>query len=90
MHSEAKQTKTSEKVLLQGHTRKRDDLHSKKPNSPMVFREIELFGFVLAVLGVYCCSRVAGGGGLLLWFKGFSLWWFLLLQSTGSRALGLQ
>ena len=51
---------------------------------------IELFGFVLAVLGVYCCSRVAGGGGLLLWFKGFSLWWFLLLQSTGSRALGLQ
>ena len=51
---------------------------------------IELFGFVLAVLGVYCCSRVVGGGGLLLWFKGFSLWWFLLLQSTGSRALGLQ
>ena len=31
---------------------------------------------------------VASGGYSLLWCAGFSLWWLLLLQSTGSRRAG--
>ena len=43
----------------------------------------------LAALGLHCCARVslvAESGGL----AGFSLRWHLSLQSTGSRACGLQ
>ena len=31
---------------------------------------------------------VASGGYSSLWCTGFSLWWLLLLQSTGSRHAG--
>ena len=33
---------------------------------------------------------VASRGDSLVPVSGFSLWWLLLLQSTGSKALGLQ
>ena len=52
-----------------------------------VFLYIHLF---LAVLGLHCCtgfSLVAASGGYSSWrCVGFSLWWLLLLQTTGSRA----
>ena len=48
----------------------------------------------LAVLSLLCCtgsSLVAVSRGYRsLQCVGFSLWWLLLLQSTGSRAYGLQ
>ena len=48
----------------------------------------------LAVLGLHCCGWAFSGCGLrgdpLLWCEDFSLWWLLLLQTTGSRACGLQ
>ena len=36
-----------------------------------------------------CCSSCMRGHCSLLWYAGFSLWWSLLLQSTGSRCSGL-
>ena len=46
------------------------------------------------MLGLHCCvdfSLVAVSGATLpLWCVGFSLWWLLLLWSTGSRAHRLQ
>ena len=54
-----------------------------------------LFNFLLVVLGL-CCSKQAFSsrgelrGYSLLWRQGFSLWWLLLLRSTGSRALEFQ
>ena len=52
---------------------------------------IFIFLIFLAVLGLCCCA--ARGLSLVavsrayssLWCTGFSLWWLLLLQSTGSR-----
>ena len=49
----------------------------------------------LAALGLRCCSRAFSrcSSQLLLsnhGARGFSLWWLLLLQSTCSRACGLQ
>ena len=52
-----------------------------------------IYFLVLAVLGLCCTSfsLVAGSGGYFpLKCMGFSLQWLLLLQSTGSRARGLQ
>ena len=48
----------------------------------------------LAVLDLHCCSGfsliVASGVCSSLQCAGLSLWWLLLVQSTGSRACGLQ
>ena len=46
----------------------------------------------LAVLGLDCCARAFSSCREwgLLFSVGFSLQWLLLLQSTGSRAFGLQ
>ena len=45
----------------------------------------------LPVLGLHCCARslslIAASRGYLQ-CKGFSLWWLLLLRSTGSRRAG--
>ena len=46
----------------------------------------------MAVLGLWCIALgflSSGGSALYLWCAGFSLWWFLLLQNTGSRACWL-
>ena len=55
------------------------------------YKFIYLFLF-LAALGLCCCARVslvaASGGYSLLRCEGFSLWWLLLLRSTGSRHAG--
>ena len=57
--------------------------------SASLFKNISVFtfffnvSFFLAMLGLHCCTL-----GLSL-VAGFSLWW-LLLWSTGSRALGIQ
>ena len=57
----------------------------------LIFYFIYIF---LAVLGLISCSGfslvVVSRGYSLVAVKGFSLQWFLLLQSTGSRARGLQ
>ena len=46
----------------------------------------------LAVLGLRCCVRAFSSCGereiLSLWCTGFSLWWLLLLWSTGCRCAG--
>ena len=46
----------------------------------------------MSVLGLHCFTGfslvVASGGYSLLQCTGFSLWWLLLLRSTGSRHLG--
>ena len=52
-----------------------------------------LFVWFLAALGLRCCARAfslaaASGGYSSLWCAGLSLWWLLLLQSTGSRCVG--
>ena len=42
----------------------------------------------LAVLSLHCFAQAFSNcneQGLLLWYLGFSLWWLLLWQSTGSR-----
>ena len=48
----------------------------------------------LAVLGLHCCVGfflvVVSGGYSLVAMHGFSLWWLLLLWSSGSKANGLQ
>ena len=48
---------------------------------------------ILAVLGLLAARKlslvVMSGAALYLWPAGFSLWWFLLLQSTCSRHTGL-
>ena len=48
--------------------------------------------FILFVLGHHCCVQIFSGSDegvlFLLQFTGFSLPWFLLLQSTGSRHVG--
>ena len=52
---------------------------------------INLFLF-LATLGLRCCARASlvavSQGYSSLWYAGFSLWWLLLLRSTGSRHAG--
>ena len=42
----------------------------------------------MVVLGLRCCLAFVAKS--LLQRAGFSLWWLLLLQSTGSRAHGFQ
>ena len=46
----------------------------------------------LAALGLRCCAQAFSscgeGGYSSLWCVGFSLWWLLLLWSTGSRHAG--
>ena len=55
---------------------------------------IILFIYLLAVLGLCCCvqafSSLVSGGCSLVGVPGFSLWWLLLLQSTGCRVHRLQ
>ena len=55
------------------------------------FFKIYLFLF-LAVLGLHCCARAFSSCGergySSLRCMGFSLWWLLLLRSTGSRCAG--
>ena len=57
----------------------------------LMFLKIYLFYF-LAVVGPCCCMRAFSSCCdqeiLFVWCTGFSLWWLLLLQSTGSRVLG--
>ena len=52
------------------------------------------FNLFLAVLGLHCCSGfslvVASGRYCSSRCAGFSLWWLLLLQSTGSRVQSFQ
>ena len=49
--------------------------------------------FILAVLGLHCCAQAFSSYGKwdypLAVCKGFSSWWLLLSQTTGSRCLGL-
>ena len=53
-----------------------------------VFNLFWLFWVFFAVCGL---SLVAASSGYSsLWCTGFSLWWLLLLRSTGSRRHGLQ
>jgi len=59
------------------------------------FFKIILFIYLfMTVLNLHCCTSfslvVTSRGYSLVWLHGFSLWWFLLFQSTGSRASGLQ
>ena len=54
---------------------------------------IYLFIYLLAALGLRCCVRAfslvaVSRGYSSLWCMGFSLWWLLLLWSTGSRRAG--
>ena len=53
------------------------------------WQQPEIYCLFLALLGLHCCAgfplAVAGRGCSLLWCSGFSLWWLLLLRSTGSR-----
>ena len=46
----------------------------------------------LAVIGLHCCTQAFSSaerqGYSSLWCLGFSLWWLLLLQSTGPRSAG--
>ena len=54
-----------------------------------------LFCLFLAALGLRCCTRAfssCGEQGLLFVavHVGFSLWWLLLLQSTGCRHVGFR
>ena len=53
----------------------------------------------MAALGLSCCSKAFSSCGLLspvapfvsgAWASHCPVWWRLLLQSAGSRALGLQ
>ena len=47
-----------------------------------------MISLLLFVLGLHCCVgalAVVSRGCSLLQCMGFSLWWLLLLQSTGSR-----
>ena len=59
------------------------------------FLNFDLFYlFILAALGLPCCTRglslvVMSGGCSSLWCTGFSLRWFLLLRSMGSRHVGI-
>lgn len=52
------------------------------------------FFIILAVMGLCCCMRASlvaarePGDLSLLQCAGFSLWWLLLLPSTGSRSPG--
>ena len=55
-------------------------------NPPLSFLKIS---FIVAALGLGCCTQTFsrwGEQGRM----GFSLWWLLLLWSTGSRVRGLQ
>ena len=55
------------------------------------FKFYFIFGFTGSLLPCVGFSLVAASGGYsLLWCAGFSLWWPLLLQSTGSRAQAQQ
>ena len=48
------------------------------------------FWWCWVFIATHGLSRVAASGSyFLLWWAGFSLWWLLLLRSTGSRAPGL-
>ena len=56
-----------------------------------IFKFIYCIYLCLAALGLHCCTRAVsscGKWGLLLRYTGFSLWWLLLLRSTGSRHTG--
>lgn len=58
-------------------------------SSPSFFHN---FTYLLAMLGLCCCPGfplAAGGYTLYLWCMGFSLWSFLLLQSSVSRHSGV-
>ena len=52
----------------------------------------KMYLFILAALGLCCCVQafsICGKQKLLLAVcAGFSLWWLLLLQNTGSRHVG--
>ena len=47
-----------------------------------------IFGYVGSLLLRGLSLIAMSGGYSLLWCMGFSLWWLLLLQSTGSRRTG--
>ena len=57
-----------------------------------IFPFINLFYFILAALGLRCCTQAFSSCGQQgyssLWRTGFSLWWLLLLRSTGFRCAG--
>ena len=58
------------------------------------FKKFIIYLLFLAVLDLYCCmlafSNCRDPGLFFMVDVGFSLQWFLLLQSTGSRVSGLQ
>ena len=59
---------------------------------PISCQQQLFFNLLSAMLGVRCCSGFSlaeRAFTLQLWCTGFSLWWLLLFQSTGSRARGL-
>ena len=59
-----------------------------------VFFKINLFIYLfiyllfLAALGLHCCAWAFSSCGEQGLLAGFSLWWLLLLRSTGSRHVG--
>ena len=67
-------------------------MDSQRSGRPFYFYFLlNLFILFLAALGLHCCLRglslvAVSGGYSSLRCAGFSLWWLLLLRSTGSRA----
>ena len=64
-------------------------------NSPIVLLNSFMKTYLFMVeLGLHFCSwafsSCCNWAVTLFWFPDFSLQWLLLLQSTGSRAFGLQ
>ena len=64
--------------------------YSHESESSQKSKDLTLF---FIALGLRCCTGlslvVSSGGYSLLWCIGFSLRWFLLLWSMGSRCMGL-
>ena len=83
-------TSSASLLLYSFILREERNLHIELTKAVFPHKFIYLF---VAVLGL-CCSafpwRWRPGAALQLWCAVFSLSWFLLLQSSGSRASGLQ
>ena len=83
------------KLLQQMKKKKKPEQiqHCQDSNAFKMFSFFNSFSFFfLAVLGHRNCAQAFSScsewGLLFLWCMGFSLWWLLLLQSTGSRHTG--
>ena len=67
--------------------------HGRERERKLVLVYLPLLCFLKSILRIYfgCAgSSLVHIGILQLWYTSFSLWWLLLLQSTGSRSCGFQ